>query len=114
VRLPHDPDSIPAARAALDRVQPSVSTETWRNARLLVSELVTNSVRHADGEIELVVERHDGSLRVEVVDQGPGIDGLEQPPQREGGWGLQIVATVADRWGVEGDGHTRVWFELAA
>jgi len=113
VRLPHDPDSIPAARRALDPIQEAIPTETWRNARLLVSELVTNSVRHAGGEIELVVEKDDGNLRVEVADQGPGIEGLGRPPQSEGGWGLQIVATVADRWGVEGDHGTRIWFELA-
>ena len=119
VQLPHDVNSIPNARRALDRVEPEVDDATLRNARLLVSELVTNVVRHVeqqdgDDQIVLVIERSDGHLRVEVTDRG---DGFEPKPRVEGqdkasGWGLHILGQLAERWGVETDDGTRVWFEL--
>ena len=118
LQLPHEPGSIPRARRELQRLQESVDDLTLRNTRLLVSELVTNAVRHVpagDGDqIELVVERADGRLRVEVADRGPG---FEPAPRTDvstatSGWGLHIMSKLASRWGVEvGDG-SRVWFEL--
>jgi anti-sigma regulatory factor (Ser/Thr protein kinase) len=90
---------------------------------LLVSELVSNSVRHAglrEGEpIRLLARRHEKTARVEVCDAGRSgtvpsrrapIFGEVEP----GGLGLVLVDEMADRWGVERDGDvTRVWFELA-
>jgi anti-sigma regulatory factor (Ser/Thr protein kinase) len=118
LHLPHDPDSIPAARRELQRLSDSVDDLTLRNTKLLVSELVTNAVRHvpaAEGdEIELVVEQLDGHVRVEVADGGPG---FEPAPRADvstasSGWGLHIMAKLASRWGVEVGEGSRVWFEL--
>jgi len=118
LQLPHDPGSIPIARRELERLADSVDDLTLRNTRLLVSELVTNAVRHVpaeDGdEIELVVERVDGHVRVEVADSGPG---FEPTPRADlstasSGWGLHMMAKLASRWGVEVDDGSRVWFEL--
>ena len=95
------------------------------NAELLVSELVTNSVRHAglptEASIEFCVRASPEVLMVEVADSGQGFDHIQ--PQRprivEGsasasGWGLFLVEQIADRWGaVQVDGETRVWFELS-
>jgi anti-sigma regulatory factor (Ser/Thr protein kinase) len=112
--LPHDADSICTARHALDVLAPEVDDLTLRNARLLVSEIVTNAVRYADGVIELVVAEKDGALHVEVVDRGPGFQPSDREPGQDpgSGWGLQILARLATRWGVERDGGARVWFEL--
>jgi anti-sigma regulatory factor (Ser/Thr protein kinase) len=87
---------------------------------LLVSELVTNAVRHAGlkagDRIGLLVDRRDTVLRVEVDDPGTGFD-LRPPrpdPARASGWGLYLVDELADRWGMDrgGRGGTRIWFEL--
>ncbi|MEU8617209.1 ATP-binding protein [Streptomyces sp. NPDC048623] len=104
---------------------------------LLVSELVTNSLRYASGPIgvRLVRTRPDGTLPGAPAGAGVGVDspargpGLlvevsdplpdkptERPagPDDEGGRGLQLVACSARRWGTRAghDGKT-VWFELA-
>jgi anti-sigma regulatory factor (Ser/Thr protein kinase) len=119
VQLPHDVDSIPRARRALDRVRGDVDELTLRHARLLVSELVTNVVRHVepkggDDQIELAVERDDAHLRVEVADHGAGFQPAPRADRQHGssGWGLHILAQLAERWGVESGDGTRVWFEL--
>jgi anti-sigma regulatory factor (Ser/Thr protein kinase) len=82
---------------------------------LLVSELVTNSVRHADlqpdDRIGLEVAADTSAVRVEVSDPGPGFTMEDVPdlPGPEGGFGLNLVRRIADRWGTAG---SRVWFEI--
>jgi anti-sigma regulatory factor (Ser/Thr protein kinase) len=119
VQFPHDVDSIPQARRALDRVRGDLDEMTLRNARLLVSELVTNVIRHVDqvdedAPIELAVECDDGRLRVEVADHGRGFEPAPRADRQDAssGWGLHILAQLAARWGVESNDGTRVWFEL--
>jgi anti-sigma regulatory factor (Ser/Thr protein kinase) len=117
-RLRGGDDAIPAARHVLDRVAEEYELPSFADLRLLVSELVTNSVVHAgagpDEWVELQLRNPDGSLRVEVCDESMGWSpraregDLEDP----GGWGLVIVDRLADRWGVSRNGHTCVWFEL--
>ncbi|MFC5956876.1 ATP-binding protein [Streptomyces pratens] len=87
-------------------------------ATLLVSELVTNALRHATGPIDVCLWRPfglDPVLRVEVSDPLP-----ELPHERvarpgdEGGRGLQLVARTTRRWGTRpGEVGKTVWFELA-
>ena len=108
--------SAPAqARGALDQIAGRISSERLRDVRLLVSELVTNAVRHAEGEaVRLVVTLKGGILRIEVHDPGRGFE-LKPPPTdplRASGWGLVLVAELADRWGVDHHPRTRVWFEM--
>jgi anti-sigma regulatory factor (Ser/Thr protein kinase) len=90
---------------------------TLDDAELLVSELVTNSVRHArlgaSDTITVQVRQEDRRLRVEVADPGAGLDAAPRP-RGDGGWGLLLLDRVADRWGVRHDPDTVVWFELAA
>jgi anti-sigma regulatory factor (Ser/Thr protein kinase) len=88
-------------------------------ADLLVTELVTNSVRHGgraeDDRVEVLIELDDDRIRVEVRDQGGGSAPLEPMLERpdEGGFGLLFVNTLADRWGSERrDDGTVVWFEI--
>jgi anti-sigma regulatory factor (Ser/Thr protein kinase) len=89
------------------------------DARLLVSELVTNSIRHAglhgDDWIRVHAKLIDSRLRVDVVDRGDAakrqaVAGAIRPsPGAESGWGLYLVDTLATRWG---RGRGRYWFEL--
>ena len=116
--LPSEPDSIPRARRALREIEGTLDPVTFLNLRLLVSELVTNAVRHVPGEladtIHLEIERSDEHVRVEVVDRGEGFvpHPRAEDEDRASGWGLNILAKVASRWGVENDGGARVWFEI--
>jgi anti-sigma regulatory factor (Ser/Thr protein kinase) len=108
--------SAPAqARGALDEIGDRITPDRMRDVRLLVSELVTNAVRHAEGEaVRLVVAFKKGVLRIEVHDPGSGFE-LKPPPDdplRASGWGLVLVEELADRWGVDHTPRTRVWFEM--
>ena len=117
VSFAHDMNSIPAARRAIDRIADEVDDVVLRNARLVVSELVTNVIRHvpdSSGDLQLSVDAGDGHLRVEVLDRGPGFTPAPRADNQDpsSGWGLHILARTASRWGVESDGGTRVWFEM--
>jgi len=112
------PEAAAEARHALDTLSGHLPDGRMRDVRLLVSELVTNAVRHANldagDHIELVIDLADQSLRVEVHDPGGGfVPSTPSPdPLRPSGWGLYLVAELADRWGVDSDDETLVWFEL--
>ena len=118
VELAHDPDSPAAARRALGDLADHLPRRRLQDAELLVSELVTNAIRHAgldDGDkITLSVEASDRALRIEVSDPGPGFAPAELYPDSDhpSGWGLYLVRELSDRWGVERNALTRVWFEL--
>ena len=83
--------------------------------RLLVSEVVTNAVRHGDSSRPLELRASwDSEVRVEVSDRGAGFtpEPRSGPPDEPGGFGLFLVGQLADRWGVERDRGTTVWFVL--
>ncbi len=97
-----------AGWAALDR-------ERACDMRLLVSELVTNSVRHAHtGTIRLHADLDDQRLKVDVHDDGPGLSPVrgKRRALAASGRGLRLVERLADRWGTNADGDSHVWFEL--
>jgi anti-sigma regulatory factor (Ser/Thr protein kinase) len=115
------PAAPATARAALTRwLSGHVPVQVLEDARLLASELITNSLRHpeiSDADLlRLAVQLKEGALRVEVRD--PGTTGVVAPrePDRErgGGFGLQLVDMIATRWGVNRTGGTHVWFEVDA
>jgi anti-sigma regulatory factor (Ser/Thr protein kinase) len=116
VNLPKSSSAAAQARRAIDRLTGKVRRDVLADARLLVSELVTNAVEHVseDGEIELRLDVRDQVLRVEVLDPGPGFTPRPRRPgdRKDSGWGLHFLARLADRWAVEADGRARVWFEL--
>jgi len=116
--LPVSPEAASEARHVLDDVAGELQDGRLRDVRLLVSELVTNAVRHANLQsgdiIVLVIDVGDSMLRVEVHDPGGGfVPSAPSPdPARPSGWGLYLVSELADRWGVDSDERTLVWFEL--
>jgi anti-sigma regulatory factor (Ser/Thr protein kinase) len=118
VQLESGPPAVGAARTAIDCVADRVEAETLEDVRLLVSELVTNSIRHSgtgeSSQVRLDLLVSPETLRVEVADAGSG---FEPRPRVRGqskgsGWGLYLVDRLADRWGVVNDRLTRVWFEI--
>jgi anti-sigma regulatory factor (Ser/Thr protein kinase) len=120
VELEPLPAAAAAARRALAGLSGRVGERRLRDACLLVSELVTNAVRHAGLQagdtIRLLARPCNSVLRVEVDDPGTGFEphAPAPDPARASGWGLYLVAELADRWGVDPGrrGGTRVWFEL--
>ena len=117
VDLPPASGSVPAARHLVREV-----LRAWRapqddgDVALLVTELVANVVDHVGGEsvLSLELEYSDGWLRIAVADGSavrPVVGELRGDQPR--GRGMQIVAAIADDWGVEdADGGKRVWFVL--
>jgi anti-sigma regulatory factor (Ser/Thr protein kinase) len=119
VELPADVDSVQSARRAVDGLGLDADSEAAFNLRLLVSELVANSVRHADlpltDTIRLEAHVHATYVRARVTDRGRGFTGpvLDQPPNGSSGRGLYLLDALADRWGTDRlVGRTQVWFEL--
>jgi anti-sigma regulatory factor (Ser/Thr protein kinase) len=118
LRLNPGPQAVPAARKALDGLAELVERTVWEDLRLLVTELVTNGVRHGSqrGPVGVLVSVGGERVRVEVSDAGRGFSPAAAPmPHADGsgGWGLQLVDRVAASWGVRVNGRTCVWFELA-
>src|SRR3954470_15282986 len=110
-------DAPGRARTALRGLNGSLS-RLRQPVGLLVSELVTNAVRHGGaGPSNTVSVRLDSSpdrVRVEVKDEGPGFEprvGRRIDPV-EDGFGLTLVDQLADRWGVEVEAGGRVWFGI--
>lgn len=110
-----EPQAVQAARHRVDELD--LEPPAHRRVSLLVSELVTNSIRHGNGgSIGLAVELDERVARVAVLDGGHGFAPPPAPRRgepRPSGWGLYLVERLADRWGVGDDGRTRVWFEVA-
>jgi anti-sigma regulatory factor (Ser/Thr protein kinase) len=114
LRLPGSPDAGAQARRALGNLRGDIDPPLMETLRLLVTELVTNSVRHAQTDtVRLKVLVGRGSVWTEVADWGSGFDPPSGGHHDRTGWGLFLVERLANRWGVSRDGDgTRVWFEL--
>jgi anti-sigma regulatory factor (Ser/Thr protein kinase) len=86
---------------------------------LLVTELVTNAVRHGgvgpERSLGIQLRRRPGRVRVEVVDPSASFTPAHARPKggESGGWGLFLLDRIAERWGVRRVGSgTCAWFEL--
>jgi anti-sigma regulatory factor (Ser/Thr protein kinase) len=105
-----------ARRVACEVAEPYVDEAQFKAFELVVTEVVSNAVRHGGGEsIRLAVTPKEGYICVQVTDAGPGL--VPKPGALEaddtGGFGLFIVEQLTRRWGVtREDNRTRVWFEL--
>ncbi len=119
IDLVRDPSAPAAARAALERITDAFPAERYADARLLLTELVTNAVRHGEGGfVHVEVTKEADAARVEVIDEGggfqapgAGVDARDRL-EGEGGRGLLLVRAIADAWGTF-EGSTHVWFTLA-
>ncbi len=115
--LPAAPESVPAARRFVLEALSGLPHALLDAIALMVSELATNSVLHADSSFEISVEQIEHTVRVQVSDTGGGAARLQSPgPNQPRGRGLRIVDTMSTQWGVISSsvevGKT-VWFTLA-
>jgi anti-sigma regulatory factor (Ser/Thr protein kinase) len=113
------PEAASQARAVVnDDLGLAVPGKVLENAILLVSELVTNAVRHAAQgemeEVELRLKVEPERIRVVVSDPGGGFEAVPRLPtaSESSGWGLYLVDRIADRWGVITKDRNEVWFEI--
>lgn len=119
-RLPLDARTPAAARRLVRCLSDSLDGERLEALELLVTELVTNAVRHAglghDGWVAVDLLVRDDLVHAEVSDPGrgfdPGLTSARPGEERGSGWGLFLVDQLASRWGVRHDDCTRVWFDL--
>ena len=115
------PYAVTASRLALAGLEDRLDPNVLFDIRLLVSELVTNCVKHAaigpEDSIVLSVDFRDDRVRVSVRDDGPGFEPPKAPLTEEAaeagsGWGLFLVDQLSEDWGVERQAGATVWFEL--
>jgi anti-sigma regulatory factor (Ser/Thr protein kinase) len=114
VSLPVDPRSVAAARRLLRSALDGHHQAVIEDAILMISELVTNAVRHARAAVLVLVTDHHHTVHVSVTDDNPTLPVAGEPEHRStSGRGLGIVDTLADRWGIipTSDGKT-IWFEI--
>jgi len=113
------PEAASRARAVVnDELGRAVPPRILEDATLLVSELVSNAVRHAPRggipEVELLLKIDARRVRVAVSDPGAGFVADPRLPtaSESSGWGLYLVDRIADRWGVITKDRNEVWFEI--
>jgi anti-sigma regulatory factor (Ser/Thr protein kinase) len=120
INLPHDASASALARRFIEENQDHIRPEVLADAELLVSEIVTNALRHGRPDITLAL--HVDWPRIGVVVTDGGHTSLRRPQEfpdadRPDGRGLLIVDAVASSWGIENgteDHGTTVWFEVGA
>jgi anti-sigma regulatory factor (Ser/Thr protein kinase) len=117
LRVPSGPQAPATARRGLAGLRTYLTPETFENTKLLMTELTTNSVRHAglgaDDCFGVFVSCARDGVHVEVTDAGPPFDySGGRRADLASGWGLYLVSQIADRWGIDHDEGNRVWFEL--
>jgi hypothetical protein len=119
--LPLSLRSPSAARRALDALDDDLPSGLLRDTKLLVSELISHRLRRepvngqalSAGTITLDVSVTDARVHVEVrYDERGSVAPRAEAGEPTLGWQLHMVAELADRWGIERDGLTTVWFEL--
>jgi anti-sigma regulatory factor (Ser/Thr protein kinase) len=116
-RVPPEPHSVPRARErVIALAEPFVSDARIADLRLVISEVITNAVRHGgDGDLLVAVTPKDEFLCVQVTDTGDGFAPRPRAyaPDEDGGFGLFLIERLTRRWGLtREDSNTRVWFEF--
>jgi anti-sigma regulatory factor (Ser/Thr protein kinase) len=118
IRLTPEAASVQEARRALEQFRGLVPAEKLADARLVVSELVTNELRYAglsEGDVITVhLAARRGRIEGRVCSVGEGFVLPSRPRQDlPGGWGLVIVDAVCDRWGACRESEQScIWFEI--
>jgi anti-sigma regulatory factor (Ser/Thr protein kinase) len=108
-----------ARRELGERLSAQLSDRVLADLQLLVTEIVSNSVRHGgvgeDGEIDLRVRVDARIVRVEMRDTGIQADPRVRTPDLDGGggFGMMLVSRMSQRWGVDHEPNVVMWFELS-
>ena len=114
--LPNDLLAPREARQAIARFLARAEVpQLIDDAQLLVSELVTNAIRHARGPISVHASLRGGFLHLEVGDAAAEIAPAPRSagPDDEGGRGMELVEKLSTRWGWRTNEHTKVvWLDL--
>jgi anti-sigma regulatory factor (Ser/Thr protein kinase) len=119
ISLSPAPTAATTARTEVtERLAARLGKRTLEDVRLLVTELITNALRHGSltpgDRVSVRASIDAGVVRIEVTDPGrSGIVAPRDPGPRGGGYGLFLVEQLAKRWGVERRDGTTVWCELA-
>jgi anti-sigma regulatory factor (Ser/Thr protein kinase) len=115
VDIDRDRTAPARARRAVEAFGSALSPDVVPDVKLLVSELISNSVKYGrEGQVQLILRSENPHhVHVEVVDQGVGFvpAARDRPKTEPGGWGLHMVEALTERWGVR-EGSTHVWFEI--
>ncbi|HTU94613.1 MAG TPA: ATP-binding protein [Solirubrobacteraceae bacterium] len=112
----------PAASAAVREKLSHIDGLGWvlGDVMLVASELVNNAITHSGAmphhDLQVRASRHDELLTISVRD--PGLSGSHATPSpasdfQVGGWGLQIVDALCERWGEERDDGYLVWAQIS-
>ena len=115
IPIPRETEAVAVTRHAV-----SVQLDQWRAqidlpvVELLVTELVTNAVKHGDDPIRVELEWDGEAVWVTVEDGCAAMPALmAPPPEADGGRGLLLVDQMADEWGVARVGTGKqIWFAL--
>ena len=111
------PTAPAEARRSLDPLNRVLPSDRVDDLRVMVSELITNSVVHSGAKggepIVLLVKVLPERVRVEVADRGRRFLDVSKRRRKHHGRGLRIVDHLADRWGTERTSETKVWAELS-
>jgi anti-sigma regulatory factor (Ser/Thr protein kinase) len=114
-------DTSPAlGRRLLDEFEGSVPSHRLDDARLLLSEVMTDAIRRTgpdpNGEIAVRISGSSGELLVEVSEPGRGSPRAPADGNRTvaSGWGLLLLDRLSDSWGVREEPETGslVWFRM--
>jgi anti-sigma regulatory factor (Ser/Thr protein kinase) len=116
-RVRPEPHAVPYARErVVELAEPFVEGARIGDLRLVISEVITNAVRHGgDDDMLVAVTPKPGFLCVQVTDTGDGFAPRPRAfkPDDDGGFGLFLVERLTRRWGLtREDSNTRVWFEF--
>jgi anti-sigma regulatory factor (Ser/Thr protein kinase) len=102
-----------ARRVAQERFGSELSEDQLERTLLIVSELTTNAIVHGRGQVRLRLALDGRDMHGEVIDEGGGLErrARTRGVDEIGGWGLDLVAAITDRWGIH-EGSNHVWFRL--
>jgi serine/threonine-protein kinase RsbW len=108
------PEAPAAARRYVRQALTGLPRDVVDTVSLMVSELATNCVRHANSDFTMTIERTGRHVRVDVADSGAGQVATRFPePSEVSGRGLCVVDRLSDTWGVteylDREGKS-VWF----
>jgi anti-sigma regulatory factor (Ser/Thr protein kinase) len=114
-KIEPQPDGPAQARRIIaDELASRIPAPVLDDIKLMVSELVTNGIVHGSTEPDVPVMLDllvNGHVRCRVLDRGHGF-ATGDPSHGRGGWGLQVVEQLSDRWGMQcSPRQTEVWFE---